>query len=299
MPAPAETDPFFNLLTDALRAGPASPQWRDAVAHLREQGAAEADEYRLLIDARESLESGKEYGSVRAGPGFTNKLMGQLGEQESQRRGLPWTTLIAIVCTIAVIGSLIYVAYRASSSHPEVDQQAIDQLAADSRTFFNEISSATFNGSIPEGWKPIGSLPLDFTSALRPANQPAANGESGGGIYLAAPIPPEKNFTLEVKVTVSKPADGWTIEAFVAGGSNFSADRGTSPDELDWLVRGKQQQVVVNGHVNNVGAAPTATFPIRLTIGREVAIVETGQRGSAQGNVTFHQIWSGAHHLPS
>src|SRR2546423_9357159 len=109
MPAPAETDPFFNLLTDALRAGPASPQWRDAVAHLREQGAGESDEFRLLIDARESLESGKEYRSVRAGAGFTNKLMGQLGEQEQPRKALPWGTIIGVVCTIAVLASLVYV----------------------------------------------------------------------------------------------------------------------------------------------------------------------------------------------
>ena len=31
MPTDAPTDPFFELLTDALRAGPGSPQWRDAV----------------------------------------------------------------------------------------------------------------------------------------------------------------------------------------------------------------------------------------------------------------------------
>ena len=63
MPTEVENDPFFQLLTDALRAGPASPPWREAVAKLREQGGdgpgPGSDEYRLLIEARQNLEVGK------------------------------------------------------------------------------------------------------------------------------------------------------------------------------------------------------------------------------------------------
>ena len=74
-----ESDADLKLLTDALRAGPASPQWHEAVTQLRAGGVngsdASADEYRLLVAARENLESGREYRSVRAGPGFTRKVM--------------------------------------------------------------------------------------------------------------------------------------------------------------------------------------------------------------------------------
>ena len=53
MPQPTEIekDPFLVLLTDALRAGPGSPEWRDAVATLKTSDER-VDEYRLLIEAR-------------------------------------------------------------------------------------------------------------------------------------------------------------------------------------------------------------------------------------------------------
>ena len=44
-----EKDPFLVLLSDALRAGPGSPQWHDAVAALRQKGLDGTDEHRLLI----------------------------------------------------------------------------------------------------------------------------------------------------------------------------------------------------------------------------------------------------------
>ena len=64
-----DSDAFLTLLTDALRAGPGSPQWHDALRTLRAGGIEHADEYRLLVAAREHLESGREYRSIRAGPG--------------------------------------------------------------------------------------------------------------------------------------------------------------------------------------------------------------------------------------
>src|SRR5437773_747365 len=62
-----ESDPLFTLLTDALRAGPGSPEWHQAVARLREDGANGSDEYKLLQTAREHLESGRDFRAVRAG----------------------------------------------------------------------------------------------------------------------------------------------------------------------------------------------------------------------------------------
>src|SRR5689334_13785474 len=115
MPANAETDPFFTLLTDALRAGPASPQWRDAVAQLREKGASESDEYRLLITARESLEGGREYRSVRAGPGFTRKLMDRLQGEEQSRRGFPTAVVLAAVCGLAIVAAVVFLIIRVTS----------------------------------------------------------------------------------------------------------------------------------------------------------------------------------------
>ena len=60
-----ESDQFLALLTEALRAGPGSPEWHEAVETLRSDGSHDMDEYRLLIAARENLEKGKDYRSVR------------------------------------------------------------------------------------------------------------------------------------------------------------------------------------------------------------------------------------------
>src|SRR3954463_2717514 len=84
--APVETDPLFQLLTDALRAGPGSPEWHQAVAKVREGGVAapeHADEFRLLVAVREHLESGRDWRAVRAGPGFTRKLFERLDEEDN------------------------------------------------------------------------------------------------------------------------------------------------------------------------------------------------------------------------
>ena len=102
-----EADPFLRLLTDALRAGPGSPQWHEAVRQLHAVNPTEADEYRLIITAREHLESGRDYRSIRAGPGFTRKVMEAI-EQESGRRGrLPVANLIAAIAVVVIIGIVV------------------------------------------------------------------------------------------------------------------------------------------------------------------------------------------------
>ena len=52
-----QSDQFMTLLTDALRSGPGSPEWNQAVKALRASGQ-NADEYAMLTAARESLAGG-------------------------------------------------------------------------------------------------------------------------------------------------------------------------------------------------------------------------------------------------
>src|SRR5437660_11897550 len=79
-----ESDQKLRLLTDALRAGPGTPQWRAALDEFRpatEAAAPTADEqqeYQLLLRAREDLASGRAYREVRAGPAFTRKIFEQI-----------------------------------------------------------------------------------------------------------------------------------------------------------------------------------------------------------------------------
>jgi hypothetical protein len=298
MPTNAETDPFFELLTDALRAGPGSPQWRDAVAELRSKGAGEADEYRLLINTRESLEGGRDFRSVRAGTGFTRKLMDGLRDQEhgGGRSSLPIANIIAIICGLAIVGALAFVIYRAAAPTGGADQQAIEQLAGEANHFLGDITAASFAGAAPEGWKQIGSLPLDFNGELRPA---ADTPGQGGGVYYATAIPAQTSFMIETSIEVAKPSDAVWLQTFVATDANFSPDRATAAHEIVWSLQGAAQNIVVDGNVKPAAQKPPAgNFPIRLIINRDLAIVLVGHH-KPDGKLEYEQVWAGAHHLGS
>src|SRR5438105_4756971 len=71
---------MFELVTEALRAGPGSPQWHQAVTLLRESGES-GEDYAVLLAAREHLESGREYRAVKAGPKFTRKVMEEIDKE--------------------------------------------------------------------------------------------------------------------------------------------------------------------------------------------------------------------------
>src|SRR5688572_24569512 len=98
-----ESDPFLVLLTDALRAGPGSPEWHQAVTKLRGAGVAGADEYTLLCTAREHLASGRDFRAVRAGPDFTRRLLTQLEDESpggGTRLNVPTANLVIIVSAL-------------------------------------------------------------------------------------------------------------------------------------------------------------------------------------------------------
>src|SRR5438046_8430289 len=99
-----DSDQFLKLLTEALRAGPGSPQWHEAVNQLKTSSLADADEFRMLINAREHLESGRDYRSIRAGAGFTRKVMSAVDEEAAaQAPSPPSAGIIAIVATAGII----------------------------------------------------------------------------------------------------------------------------------------------------------------------------------------------------
>ena len=86
----------LQLLTDALRAGPGTPEWRAALETLDSAGGG--DEYKLLYAARERLASGRRYREVRAGAGFTRKVFESIEEESTgTAKPLPSANIIAAV----------------------------------------------------------------------------------------------------------------------------------------------------------------------------------------------------------
>jgi hypothetical protein len=308
-------DPFLKLLTDALRAGPGSPEWHQAVAKLRETGdgngesgkGGKTDEYRMLIAAREHLESGKEYRSVRAGAGFTRKLMHGIEEQSGggKPRGLPTATLIAIISGLVILIVAGIVAWQVMQRPPvEPPKGTVEDLVRVRGELMNETAIARFDAAtstIPETWKIIGRLPLDPKKGLHPAAAPVGEPSTaptviGGGIVAPGSIPAEEPFVAEAYLHLGYPSENTLVEFFVCTDPNFSPDRATSTNDMVWLLQGTSQKVMLSGR-EQVKAPrpepppgdPAGSIPIRILVNHDSAIVESnGQR-----------LWAGPHELPA
>ena len=295
-----ESDPFFELLTDALRAGPGSPQWHQAVQRLRQSGNAipGGDEYRLLCDAREHLESGREYRSVRPGPGFTRRLFTELEGQDVSAGGVPTANVVATVSALAILGVLALVTVlliRGSGAKPDRPQTDLGTLY-----FPNDAASAAFADDIPAGWRTIGNLTLLTDEGLRPAVMPMEVGDYiGGGVVTESPLPADKPFAVEAVVTIPATAGDYIAEVFVSDSPDFDERRATSPREVVWLLEGSSQKVMVagrnEGRVEPVkGSAKPMT--VRIVVDGSRALVETRPgEGGAAGEAT--RLWTGAHGL--
>lgn len=286
-----EKDPFLVLLTDALRAGPGSPEWRDAVGKLKVSGE-ETDEYRILIEAREALESGKDYRSIRAGAGFTRKLLNNLEAERSEpsRRSLPlagWIAVLAALVIAAVIGVAIYQLYPRGNqtSAPRVN---VDELA---NTYLpTTVLSSSFESAIPSDWRQIGNLPVQADKGLSAARTGVPeNGYRGGGVVITTPLAADQTFSATVSLQIRATGEALIPQIFVANSPEFSLDRAIAAQELVWELEGNEQKVVVGGRVEKQLKLPpkTQTLTVRLILNKDLAVVESdGTR-----------IWAGPHAL--
>jgi hypothetical protein len=282
-----ESDQFLQLLTDALRAGPGSPEWHDAVGTLRTNGNAEHDEYRLLITARENLEKGREYRSIRAGPGFTTKLNDALDNQASSKKPPPTTGIVAFAsAALILLGAAVILYLLFPGGTPTA---AIEKL---SNTYFVEpLLEHGFETSISEDFGHIGLLPVEAQHGLHPANAPDTDTTTGGGIVWMQKLAPDEPVAIDVNLRIARPTDQLVAEVFVSDSGDFSADKGTTPHEFLWLYQAGQAKVVLPGDKIDNQQPPNRDFKgvmhIRIAMERDAAIV------SQQNKV----IWSGAHGL--
>src|SRR4051812_37492123 len=165
-----DSETFQTLLTDALRAGPGSPEWHQAVGKLRTSGAKGADEYQLLIRAREDLESGKEYRSVRAGPGFTRNVLKAIEEEDGKGGGgISSANVIALIAAAAILAVLVVVGVILLRGGPPPAVDPVKQLQG--AIFKNTVAVVDFSTGTPAGpeWKLVGEVPLKVVGkGLRP-----------------------------------------------------------------------------------------------------------------------------------
>lgn len=274
-----QSDDFMILLTDALRAGPGSPEWLRAVQVLTEAGA-QGDEYTMLITAREHLESGRPYRAVRPGPNFTRKVMDQV-EQAQMARGrvgspAGWIAAAAALLVIATVGLVIYFAVPGGG-----DDSGLADLE---RTYFVQPRvEIDFAQPLDDAWIPIGQLAVQpGPGGLRLADATApADAYLGGGVMRQASLPAEQAFAVEARLRAERWTDDLIPQVFITDTPQFTPDRGTSSGELAWLIQAGAPAVALpDGRL--AGQSPTQPpdarngMTIRVLVSRDHAIVESG-----------------------
>jgi hypothetical protein len=320
-----DSDPFLKLLTEALRAGPGSPEWHQAVARVRASGSsdgsgAQADEYRMLIAAREHLESGKEYRAVRAGAGFTRKVMEGI-EREGrgdERRGPPTATLIAIASGLVILAVVVVVAILVyPRTPPETPRATVDDLLRVKTQLMTETAVARFDApgaGLPEGWRRIGDLPLETGKGLRPA--PSApttrptTAPSGGGVVAPGTLGPDEPFAADAVLRPGRPSEDTLFEFFVTTDPNFSLDRAKSANDLVWLLQGTRQKVLLSGREQADKPRPEPPKPPKIGTDGGGKADGDGAPGTIHVSILVNrdsavvlcddqQVWAGPHGLPA
>jgi hypothetical protein len=288
-------DPMMRTLTDALRAGPGSPEWRravDAVAESRpgsSPGSSDA-EYRILITARERLESGKSYREVRPGPGFTRTVMARIDADESARkpRRLRASFLAYIVVTL-IVGVVVLIVMHAITGG--VNGNVPDLKTIDlART----VLAAKLDGPLPAGWRTFGTLPVDPTRGLQPGNPPAGTGRdyAGGGIVTDRSLPTDQVFAIAATFHFQHVDSDIVPQLFVTDQPDFGPGPATSPHELVWLVQDGLSQISLPGpdakmSHESARVSDGQTLEVRIVIGETDAAVFVNQK----------LFWTGPHQL--
>lgn len=282
------SEAFQEVLGEALRSGPGSPAWKQAVDTLREAGA-QGDEYALLCRAREDLESGKDYRTIHAGAGFTRKLMDQIEHEQPPRWSLPSANIIAVAAVAAIVIAIVAVSWLIFT--PATHTRTIAEL----QEIFcvTPIVDAQFGPDLPNHFAKLGQLPIakNQRGLSIDARTAKADQHLGGGVYYTQPLPADGTYAIETTLELANPKTTLIAQLFVTDEAAFSPDKGISPHELVCLVEsGRLRVMLPDGQT--AGEAPLtldagSLATIRLKLSSGLAIIEHGGK----------TVWAGPYHL--
>ncbi len=278
-----DSDQFLSLLTEALRAGPGSPQWHEAVNQLKTSTLADADEYRMLVNAREHLESGRDYRSIRAGPGFTRKVMAAIDEEAAATppsTAAPSAGIIAIVAAcgiLAVVAIVIVMFFRGNPPPPKTASELQNTL------FPQTVVSTDFTQSqaIPPEWRTFG-LPPNISTRSRGLGAPHVHAGlnekdyRGGGLYAARGLPPSQTFAFEATVRQARPTEQVVVQVFITDTPQFDQNpKASTPHELVTYVLGGGVNVAKpDGSIQGSGMRAKEVNHIQIKIDKQFVIIE-------------------------
>lgn len=297
-PTQFESDELLRLLTDALRAGPGSAQWQEAVSRLRQANPPEADDYRLILEARENLEAGREYRSIRPGPNFTRKVMQAVEEEaEGKKAAVPSANLIALGAALVILAVVIVIAIALFNGHKENAQndsvEGLKQLA-----FTHLAAGGDFTGDIPPEFRVFGLHPAVSDKGLRGG----ANKEGtfrGGGVCLANPMPADQPFAVEATIQVSRPTQNIDVRLFVSEDDKFDKPEAVSAREFAVDLHDSSLNIF-KPDLNLVGESPELhkkeqMLKLLIKIDRQFAVVELDGKVLYAGS---HGLWTDGPRYP-
>lgn len=276
------SDRLLQLVSEALRAGPGSSQWREAMELVRD--GPEADELARLQQVRERLQAGKKWRQVRPGTGFTRRVMEAVDQQiDARARSTGPATIIAILSGLVVLIVIaILIPMLFFRAHPPAATS--DEL---SHVYFSTPwIQSNFESALGGEWKSIGSLPTRIDHGIHPV-QSASGKPAGWGIVSVQSLPANQFFSFAA--TLDVPVDGAVGQIFVTDNPNFEAERGTTGHELAVGADQKTLRIMLPGGQLATAVARNSeqTIQMSVLVGPRMAAVE----------VDGHQIWSGANEL--
>lgn len=273
-----DTDPMLQLLTEALRRGPGSPEWHRAVGNLRDLATPEADEYQLLITARERLESGRAYREVRAGPAFTRELFGRIDEAPEAVRRVTAGLIVRLLLLLTLMGAIGVVVMLVAQARPG-DAQALSE-----RLFMTPVRAWTF-ARLPSDLRPAGPLPLDARgNGLRPGGRDTKT-PTGGLVYADDPLDLVRGTCVEMRLDY-KPGPT-SVQLSLMADTVVTGPLASMGTDLS---------LVCDASGVRLSSPSAATAPRPMTAGSHllrIKVVGTAAVAEVDGQV----IWSGTHTL--
>jgi len=235
------TGDLFEVLTDALRAGPGSPEWAAAV--LRIGNGAGAAEYRLLLSARQRLEAGKSFRSIESTPQLTHAVLASVSAEAARPWFSPARQLSARAQVVMIAAAAVVILTVAGlMAQWMVMQSRPGTYLYIPKAHATQPGLMSFESLIPDGWKPIGSLRVKAERGLRLAGGPKQIDQSGGLVWQAV-LSASKPFKVVASVRYLNGASV-SPEIFVSDDADFDDDRPAERNhEFVWTMLSDTPQV--------------------------------------------------------
>lgn len=280
-----ESDPFLLLLTDALRLGPGSPQWHQAIEELRARNLHDSDEYRLICTVREHLASGRDFRSIRPGPGFTRKVMEAIDRQaDRQGRRPSISAIIAVLGAVLALAALVAVVVKlvGGSGQGEIPPELSGVFAS------TIIAPRDLAGGVAPEWQTVGEPPVASRDrrGLVAAQVPRSNTPRVSGLVSASAIRSSQTFMVDAALAVGRAEEGPDVQVFVAEELERPGPQasGGGRELVAWVSNG-QVKVVRDGAVVATGPklAEKGNASIAIRVSQYHVMVEVDGRTVFRG----------------